>query len=407
MIKRLNARNFLSLKEMDLTLGARNVFVGPNMSGKSNFIECLKFIQEAIARQMGGEVAPLYQALSKRGGFSELVWKGEPRGPISLLLEVEVPGSSDRKPISYSYEMSLRLGSYGPAEVEAERLVMESAGKPEVLLENANGKLKTKASGKTVEGPQSTTGLMVEHFGRYNPPFQGVEFLEFVASWRFYHLVPALIREANPPKAENSLSEHGENLSSWLFTLQTFPEDFARLTQVCCDVLPGLSRILFQPVEPRPERVIVNQTSSTTESPKIAVGTGESLFRTPIGLGRMSDGELAFLALCSVILAPKELRPSVLCIEEPESHLHPRLVEVLVELLDQVAAEEGAPQMIATTHSPLLVDKLKIEELLVVEKKEGATEFTRPSTKKHLRELLSRREQSLGDLWYSGALSDS
>jgi predicted ATPase len=121
----------------------------------------------------------------------------------------------------------------------------------------------------------------------------------------------------------------------------------------------------------------------------------------------MSDGELAFLALMSLILAPAELSPSLLCIEEPENYLHPRLLEILVELLNQRQAEAGCPQIILTTHSPLLVDKLSIDELIVAGKIEGATTFARASSKKRLRELLSKKEVSLGDLWYSGALSSS
>ncbi len=123
----------------------------------------------------------------------------------------------------------------------------------------------------------------------------------------------------------------------------------------------------------------------------------------------MSDGELAFAALMSLILAPKKLTPPLLCIEEPENYLHPKLLETVVEVLNQRALElgSGASQMIATTHSPYLVDKLNLEDLVVAEKEKGATKFTRPSTKKKLRDLLSRREMGLGELWFSGALSNT
>lgn len=97
----------------------------------------------------------------------------------------------------------------------------------------------------------------------------------------------------------------------------------------------------------------------------------------------------------------------MLCIEELENHLHPALIEVLVELLDQRQLEADAPQLIATTHSPLLVDKLTIDDLVVTERKDGATKFSRPSTKRKLRELLNRKDLGLGDLWYSGALGSS
>ena len=44
MIKQLRVRNFLSLKDVDLELGTRNLLVGPNMSGKSNLIDCFRFL---------------------------------------------------------------------------------------------------------------------------------------------------------------------------------------------------------------------------------------------------------------------------------------------------------------------------------------------------------------------------
>ncbi|MHB8381688.1 MAG: AAA family ATPase [Candidatus Binataceae bacterium] len=44
MIKSLRVKNFLSLRNVDLN--TRNVLVGPNMSGKSNVIDCLKFLSQ-------------------------------------------------------------------------------------------------------------------------------------------------------------------------------------------------------------------------------------------------------------------------------------------------------------------------------------------------------------------------
>ncbi len=122
----------------------------------------------------------------------------------------------------------------------------------------------------------------------------------------------------------------------------------------------------------------------------------------------MSDGELAFLALLSLVLIPDELGGSLQCVEEPENHLHPKLLEILVEILRQ--EHEARPhgnrgQVIVTTHSPYLVDQFKLDELLIVEKREGATVCSRPENKGHLKKLLERREIGLGDLFYSGALS--
>jgi predicted ATPase len=409
MIKRIRARNFLSLKDIDLELGPRNTLVGPNMSGKSNLLECFKFLRDCLSRrvQVQNDVSSLNQAFDNRGGFEEVVWKGQPQGPIALELIAEIEDSNSNQPKSYNYQVRLRRGEYA-LEVEGERLTVQSGGRSETIIENGERGFEVVVGTRTITGPHNSFSLALETYARH-PSFEGSTFLDFVNGWRFYHLVPALMRESNPPSWESQLSEHGENLSAWILTVQNGTKEFARIKQVCRDVLPDLAEILFQPVDPPKSPIAVGpQTYAIpSESAKISIGVSEAHFKKPISISRMSDGELAFLALMSLILASPELSPSLLCIEEPENYLHPRLLEILVELLNQRQAEPGCPQVILTTHSPLLVDKLSIDELIVAGKVEGATTFTRASSKKRLRELLSKKEVSLGDLWYSGALSTS
>ena len=176
-------------------------------------------------------------------------------------------------------------------------------------------------------------------------------------------------------------------------TLQSHPEEFQRMKQVATDVLPNLKEILTPP----------------TQFATTYVTTQEKGLKGTINIWRMSDGELAFLALLSLIFAPENLGAPLYCIEEPENHLHPKLLETLVEVLTQRQDEFGsrAAQIITTTHSPYLVDRVNFDELVVVEKFNGATKFTRPASKKHFKELLEREELGLGELWYSGALGGS
>jgi len=89
--------------------------------------------------------------------------------------------------------------------------------------------------------------------------------------------------------------------------------------------------------------------------------------------------------------------------------LHPRLLETLIEVFTQRQAELGhrAAQVIVTTHSPYLVDKMNLDDLIVIEKSNGASRCLRPASKKHLKELLEREELGLGELWYSGALGSN
>lgn len=91
---------------------------------------------------------------------------------------------------------------------------------------------------------QDTLGLALEFQGR-TPSFEGFRFWRFMANWRFYNLVPALMRKNNPPSWANHLSEHGENLSAWLLTLQNHTAEFERIKQACRDVLPDSRRFSF------------------------------------------------------------------------------------------------------------------------------------------------------------------
>ena len=215
-----------------------------------------------------------------------------------------------------------------------------------------------------------------------------------MTAWRFYRLIPSQLRQSNLALGQQFLNEDGSNFSSWFMTLQTgYPDAVRLIKQAATDVLPDIEEILIPPTQ-----------FATTH-----MLTREWHLKRPVSIWRMSDGELMFLAGLSLILAPDDFGAPLFCAEEPENHLHPRLLETLVELHTQRQHELSphAAQVILTTHSPYLVDRMNLADLIVVEKKDGATRYTRPASKSHLKELLEREELGLGELWYSGALGGS
>ena len=52
MIKRLQVKNYKSLKDLDLELNRTNILVGPNMSGKSNLIDITYYVRNDISCQI-------------------------------------------------------------------------------------------------------------------------------------------------------------------------------------------------------------------------------------------------------------------------------------------------------------------------------------------------------------------
>lgn len=386
MIKRLQVKNYKSLKSLDnIELGRRNILIGPNMAGKSNLLDCFKFLTQMC-------ISGVNTAFLNRGGFSEVVWKGEDNGPISFRVVIEHEANQKESEESYEYEIALTGTPTGLISVEKEHLTVKKDGQMATLIDLRHGQGKVTHANGTIAFVTEDPNRSALEFNV--PGWEGMEIKNEISAWRFYRLLPALMKQPNAAMAQKFLTENGENFSSWFMTLQTnYPDEFLLIKQTACDVFPSLKEILAPPTQ-------VATTFMITQ---------EKYLKRPITIGHMSDGEIVFLAWLSLIFAPSSLGAPLFCVEEVENHLHPKLLETLVEVLSQRQKESGsqAAQLIATTHSPYLVDKVELDDLIVVEKSDGVTKCTRPASKKHLKELLEREELGLGELWYSGALSDN
>lgn len=373
MIKKLQVKNYKSLKDVDLEPGLRNVLVGPNMSGKSNLIDCFKFLTHICTRGLN-------DAFMTRGGFPEVVWKGEDDGPISFRLVIDYGKS-------YEYEISIIGAPSGLITIEREYLTVKNGNQIAPLIDLRHGRGKvTHADGTAAFVTEDPTHSALEFSV---PGWEGMVVKNYISSWRYYRLLPALMKQESAAVRQEFLNETGSNFSSWFMTLQTsYPREFHQIKQVARDVFPGLEEIFTPP----------------TQLATTFVTTQEKHLKQPITIWHMSDGEIVFLAWLSLIFVP--FGATLHCIEELENHLHPKLLETLVEVLNQRQKELGpnAAQIIVTTHSPYLVDKVNLDDLIVIEKSNGATKCTRPASKTHLKELLEREELGLGELWYSGAL---
>jgi predicted ATPase len=141
------------------------------------------------------------------------------------------------------------------------------------------------------------------------------------------------------------------------------------------------------------------------------VGLGATLKRKGremITADCLAQGTLYLLAILTLSFTPKP--PAVVCLEEVDRGLHPRTLRELRDALYRLsyprdAGLDRAPvQVIATTHSPYLLDQFKDhpEEIVLASKSESGASFERLADRADLAELL--KEAHLGDLWYSGIL---
>ena len=121
----------------------------------------------------------------------------------------------------------------------------------------------------------------------------------------------------------------------------------------------------------------------------------------------LSQGTLYLLGLLALAFDPRP--PRVLCIEEIDRGIHPRMLrevrDVLYRLAYPAAGSGRAPvQVLTTSHSPYFIDLFREhpEEVIISQKAGRAARFERLSDRPDLPELL--REGSLGDMWFSGIL---
>ncbi len=122
----------------------------------------------------------------------------------------------------------------------------------------------------------------------------------------------------------------------------------------------------------------------------------------------LSQGTLSLLATLALAHAP--LPPTVVCIEEADRGVHPRMLREVRDALYRLSypqdagLERTAVQVVTTTHSPYLLDLFKDhpEEVVLASKHGNAATFMRLSERTDLLDLL--KEAHLGDLWYSGIL---
>lgn len=390
MITRLQVQNFKSLRDVDITFGSLNVLVGPNMSGKSNILDALLFLNQVFFPQ-GGTQGANY-AVAQRAGVDEILWKGG----NSKLIRIAIETTDDGEPATkYEYSLELIAGTGGFASVQNESLTITRAGKRADLLgKNSGGGLQyLSADGTNMGGVQP--GLSALQYAY--PGWDGFKFAEAARYWRFYHFLPPIMKESSDMASGQSLLTYGQNISARLLWLQTHsPKAFGMLNEVLRDVFPDVIQIRTIP----------------TPDGKVHVSVDEKGLKYPTNVWQLSDGFVHFMSLLSLIYVPPELSGTLFLVEEPENYLHPRLLETLVALLRQVRQEvsqsnQSLSQIMLTTQSPYLVDQFHIDEIISVQKQNGETKTSRPSDKRHLRELVENKDRGLGDLMYAGSLGDT
>jgi hypothetical protein len=110
----------------------------------------------------------------------------------------------------------------------------------------------------------------------------------------------------------------------------------------------------------------------------------------------LSDGTLRFICLATLLGQPE--LPGLIILDEPELGLHPFAI---VQLAGMLRAASQDSQVVLATPSVTLINQFELSDLIIVERREGASVFEQPDPDR-LSEWLA--EYSLGELWEKNLL---
>ncbi len=351
MIKCVRIKNYRSLGDVDVELGPLTVLVGPNASGKSNFVDALKFVSDALNSR-------LEAAIFNRSGFSQLSRYRAKVLTLEFLMEMRYR-SEGYPPGTYAVDLETDEDAGAGFHIRREYCKVNTRdGIAE--YETYRGKWVTgpKLRGESVhrsfltELPDPQDELALHSLLPFKSFYFGVEPLQDI---RIYTLSLDKLRTPQPLTKGQALSEIGDNLASVL--REGFPAGSEARILLC----NAFSLIVDGAIDFR-----VQDAGS-----RLVIEVGH---RQPGGKVHYfdaaveSDGTLRILGLLAALYQKR--RPSLTIIEEPELHLHPGAMGVLVDVLRE-ASLRG--QILVTTQSADLMNELESDELRVVEKIDGVT----------------------------------
>ena len=345
-ITRVVLKNYKSIAACDVRLQPLTFLVGANGAGKSNFLDALRFVADALN-------SSLDHALRNRGGINEVRRRsgGHPNH-FSIRLDFILPDGTTGH---YAFRIGARpRGGY---EVENEVCVIQDADifTPEVCFRVSKGAV-TRTSVAVAPAAARDRLYLVKASGllEFRPVYEAFSHMGF------YKLNPDKIRDLQIPEAGAMLLRDGSNLTSVLARFS--PATKRHIEKYLSKIIPGIHGVRVKEL-------------GHTETLEFRQNMAGAKYPWRFLANNMSDGTLRGLGILVALFQGNHdtrQRITLVGIEEPELALHPAAIGVLLDGFRDAADET---QIVVTSHSPyLLADKgLNAESVLAVEAHDGNT----------------------------------
>ena len=352
-IESVRIRGFRSLADVELSnLQNANVLIGANGSGKSNFIRFFEMMSWMLRSRRLGEFVERY------GGADDQLYGGNsvsPRMAGELALRTDKGRNDYRFALSYAHPDRF-ISTEEAYRFSADRYATDPDWQ-HVAGGHREAAIVDVAQASSSVGPDPVTARVIVHLLRSCQVFQ-------------FHDTSYTSNFKKRWDAEDTdyLRTHGGNLAAVLHRLEE--EDVKRFDLICRHVRRAL---------PVFDRFQVDESYGKVSLRWKASGTDKTF-----GAHLTSDGSLRFFALVTLLNLPSGMLPDVLLLDEPELGLHPAAVALVGSMIKSLAKDR---QIIVATQSPLLVDAFDLEDIVVLELRDGRTMFRRPDAEGYKRWL--------------------
>lgn len=386
-LEAIRLKNFKAFRDVNITkLPKFCVLVGANGSGKSTFFDVFGFLKDALTQNVR-------VALQKRGGFREVVSRGCQNEAIEIELKLRVPLLQKERLVTYILKIQLDDQGLPCVAWEVLRYKRSSYGHPFHFIDYQYGKgyavtneddfdKQDEELDREVSNLDRSDVLALKGLGQFDKFIAANEVRKLIEDWHISDLHMDLARSPKDAGYAEHLDVEGGNLvlvAQYIY--ENHPSVFKRILEAMERRVPGVSQV----------------QAKESEEGRILLRFQDGNFKDPFLSRYVSDGTLRMFAFLVLLNDPSPHQ--LLCVEEPENQLYPKLLAELAEEFE-IYADKGG-QVFVSTHSPDFLNSVDLSSVYWLQKEKGYTKVHRASENKLLCDLLEAGDKP-GWMWSQG-----
>jgi predicted ATPase len=382
-IKITNYRMFKNIHIRDIPPFC--VIIGANGTGKSTLFDIFGFLRDALKNN-------IRQALQIRGGYKEVITRGQEKEDIEIELQFRMKISDTERLVTYI----LRIGQEENRPMikrEILRYKRGEHGAPFHFLDFQRGQGYAITNEEDFSKPdkeldreeqklESNDILALKGLGQFQRFKAATAFRSLIENW---HISDFHISEARGSK-EISYAEHlsptGDNMATVAqYIYQQYPQIFQQILERMKQRVPGISSV----------------EAKETEDGRLILRFQDQAVKDPFIDRYVSDGTMKMFAYLILLFDPNP--HPLLCVEEPENQLYPTLLKELAEEFAHYSYRGG--QVFVSSYSPDFINAVPLASIFWLIKSQGITQIHRATDSEILKNLVAEGDLP-GYLWNQG-----